>query len=395
MAEPFTLQTLTLTREKVYFALVLVFSILVWLLAAMTIVIPMILVLVALFTWLASGLLVAQLKADAVRIDAHQFPSLADSLTRVCASLQVREVPELYVLQAGGLLNAFTIRHCSRKFIVVLSDMLEALGPDTAEMRYLLGHEVGHIARRHILKRIALLPGLLLPLLGNAYLRACESSCDRFGAFAARDNMDAAVRAMMVISGGKEAGKAMNPEAFAAQHARLRGFFVSWYELVSGYPPLSQRISDLLDIKAGRRSVRPSRNPLAYFFAIFSLGGAPSGGGNLMVTVAIIGLLAAIAIPNFIRARETTMENACLNNLRMIGAAKNEVARDLGLRDGEPVPVEKVIDLLPEEQPIRCLGGGEYSVNNVGEETACSVHGTMAQAGERRDRARGGSDASE
>ncbi len=42
---------------------------------------------------------------------------------------------------------------------------------------------------------------------------------------------------------------------------------------------------------------------------------------EIMIVVAIIGLLAAIAIPNFVRARNTSQQNACINNLRMIDGA--------------------------------------------------------------------------
>src|SRR5579859_5427163 len=43
---------------------------------------------------------------------------------------------------------------------------------------------------------------------------------------------------------------------------------------------------------------------------------------EIMIVVAIIGLLAAIAIPNFARARTTSQQNACINNLRQIDGAK-------------------------------------------------------------------------
>ena len=42
---------------------------------------------------------------------------------------------------------------------------------------------------------------------------------------------------------------------------------------------------------------------------------------EIMIVVAIIGLLAAIAIPNFVRARTTAQMNACINNLRQVDAA--------------------------------------------------------------------------
>jgi prepilin-type N-terminal cleavage/methylation domain-containing protein len=47
---------------------------------------------------------------------------------------------------------------------------------------------------------------------------------------------------------------------------------------------------------------------------------------EIMIVVAIIGLLAAIAIPNFIKARTTAQTNACINNLRQIDAAKQQWA---------------------------------------------------------------------
>jgi len=47
---------------------------------------------------------------------------------------------------------------------------------------------------------------------------------------------------------------------------------------------------------------------------------------EIMIVVAIIGLLAAIAIPNFVRARQTSQTNACINNLRQIDGAKQQWA---------------------------------------------------------------------
>jgi prepilin-type N-terminal cleavage/methylation domain-containing protein len=51
---------------------------------------------------------------------------------------------------------------------------------------------------------------------------------------------------------------------------------------------------------------------------------------EIMIVVAIIGLLAAIAIPNFVRARSTSQMNACINNLRIIDGAKQSWALEKG-----------------------------------------------------------------
>ena len=47
---------------------------------------------------------------------------------------------------------------------------------------------------------------------------------------------------------------------------------------------------------------------------------------EIMIVMAIIGLLAAIAIPSFVRARTTSQKNACINNLRQIDGAKEQWA---------------------------------------------------------------------
>jgi len=327
MNQRLTLQNLTLEKEKIYFAVVLAFAIAMWLALAMTIFGLLIAAVFAAFAWLAQGLLVAQLRADGVKVDERQLPELAGALRQVCDTLQVRKIPDLYIVQSGGLLNAFATRHCGRNFVVLYSEMLEAYGPNSPEIRFLLGHEIGHIRQHHLPKQILLAPGMFVPLIGNAYSRACESSCDRHGAFAAGD-VAAAARAMMVLSGGREAGKWMTPEVFASQYRASRGFFVSWYELISGYPTLSQRVANLLALTEDARRPPPGRHPLAYVFALFSFGGRATGGVNLLVTVAVIAILAGMLIPALTAARAKARQAADRGNLQRIDAALHQYSNE-------------------------------------------------------------------
>src|SRR2546422_1294996 len=64
---------------------------------------------------------------------------------------------------------------------------------------------------------------------------------------------------------------------------------------------------------------------------------------EIMIVVAIIGLLAAIAIPNFVRARTTAQQNACINNLRQIDGAKQQWALETR-QNGTATPVATDID---------------------------------------------------
>jgi prepilin-type N-terminal cleavage/methylation domain-containing protein len=99
---------------------------------------------------------------------------------------------------------------------------------------------------------------------------------------------------------------------------------------------------------------------------------------EIMVVVLIIGLLAAIALPGFIKARNLSQQNACINNLRMIDSAKAQWALNARKSDGEaPVTTEVNQYVKGSTTPV-CPAGGIYSFNNVGSDPTCAgVTATM------------------
>ena len=95
---------------------------------------------------------------------------------------------------------------------------------------------------------------------------------------------------------------------------------------------------------------------------------------EIMIVVAIIGLLAAIAIPNFVKARQTAQTNACINNLRIIDAAKQQWALEKGQvstaspASSDIVPyLGRAGSVLPAE-PL----SGSYTINAVSAVPVCS-----------------------
>ncbi len=99
---------------------------------------------------------------------------------------------------------------------------------------------------------------------------------------------------------------------------------------------------------------------------------------EIMIVVAIIGLLAAIAIPNFIKARATAQANACINNLRQIDAAINEWALEQGQTTGAAVNAAVISGYLKLNSASSipgCPAGGTYTYGNVGdtEQISCSL----------------------
>jgi prepilin-type N-terminal cleavage/methylation domain-containing protein len=101
---------------------------------------------------------------------------------------------------------------------------------------------------------------------------------------------------------------------------------------------------------------------------------------EIMIVVAIIGLLAAIAIPNFVRARATSQKNACINNLRQIDGAKQQWAL-------EQHQVSTATPVSADIQPYlgrgaagtypTCPASGAYTIAAVNVPPSCSLNGSQ------------------
>jgi prepilin-type N-terminal cleavage/methylation domain-containing protein len=104
---------------------------------------------------------------------------------------------------------------------------------------------------------------------------------------------------------------------------------------------------------------------------------------EIMIVVAIIGVLAAIGIPSFLHARTRAQATACINNLRQIESAVQQVAIEKGLHVGDtinyPNDVTAYIKLNSDGSIPPCPAGGDYSVATVGTipQALCSLGTTV------------------
>jgi prepilin-type N-terminal cleavage/methylation domain-containing protein len=102
---------------------------------------------------------------------------------------------------------------------------------------------------------------------------------------------------------------------------------------------------------------------------------------EIMIVVAIIGLLASIAIPNFVRARAAAQASACINNLTKIDAAAGEFALERGKKTGDtinyPDDLTVYIKLNSAGSIPPCPAGGTYTCATVGTIPSCSVAATV------------------
>ncbi len=284
-------------RERSLGAVLLVLGVLAWLaLVVGTFGVALVVLLFGFIAYLfAQSTLVAHLRGNAVELSAEQFPDLHTQFVDCCDKLGLGgKRPEAYVLQGGGLLNAFAAQFLGHRFVVLLSGVVDAMQAHPDGVRFYVGHELGHLRRGHAVGGLLRLPVLWLPLIGGAYARAKETSCDLHG-LASSSSGESAARALAALSAGPQRWQQMDLQAFARQARHGSGFWMSFHELTSGYPWLAKRVA-----RVTGATRLPGRHPLAYVLAAFvPYAGRLGGGFGLLLMVYLIGVLAAVAIPQY------------------------------------------------------------------------------------------------
>ena len=101
---------------------------------------------------------------------------------------------------------------------------------------------------------------------------------------------------------------------------------------------------------------------------------------EIMIVVAIIGLLMAIAIPNFVNARKTAQKTACINNLQQIENAENQWALENKKKDTDSYALDDLkpyIKLDSHKELPSCPAGGTYSPGaTLADSPTCSLGDT-------------------
>jgi hypothetical protein len=159
-----------------------------------------------------------------------------------------------------------------------------------------IGHELGHVATGHLSFRLFLLPARILPLIGAAYSRACEYTCDRCGHEVVGD-LAVSSRALAILAAGPRTARRLDLDAFVEQRAETRRFWMAVYELNATHPFLSKRVAALREWRQQGSAARPGRNPWSYPLApLFGgLAGNPAAAFGLLVV--FVALAFGMALP--------------------------------------------------------------------------------------------------
>jgi len=110
----------------------------------------------------------------------------------------------------------------------------------------------------------------------------------------------------------------------------------------------------------------------------FAIAGLALGYSNLVVSLVMAIFYTAITIPAFVKARDTSMQNACVNNMRFIDSAKEQWALENAREDGAIVDTDGVNQYIKGQTTPICPKGGRYDYHVIGDDPECSIHGTLS-----------------
>ncbi len=238
-------------KERVYYGILLTVSLLVyvWAISALASgpaaagVMGVMIVYGAMFAvgfWMLHAIFLGRLRGNAVRVSERQLPDLYRIVVEQCRALEM-DVPDVFVTQAGGVLNAFATKFFRRRFVILYAEIVElAREQGEAAVRFVVAHELAHIKRKHLNRRWLIFPGLLVPFLGSAYSRACEYTCDRFGAHL---EPHGAVSGLLVLAAGKRLYREVDTNEYVRQTNDEDGFWFWFAEKTSTHPNLTKRVA--------------------------------------------------------------------------------------------------------------------------------------------------------
>ena len=341
------MMNLVYKNEKKLFAIAVTISALFWLiLIGVTYGIALVYVLFGLLFYLfvKSGF-ISHIKGNGVKVTAAQFPDLHRSLNKCSQKIGMDTKPEMYLLRAD-FFNAFATKFLGRNFVVLFTDVVDALADEPAAIDFYVGHELGHVHRNHLKWAGFLFPALLLPVLGAGYRRAQEYTCDRYGAYCC-DTDENVCSALAAMSAGNTRWKEMSTTEYLTQVAATSEFWMSFHELTNDYPWQTKRMASALAFRKNEEIRHPRRSFFAGLLSIFVPRFGPGGGGaSLLITVAMIGILAAIAIPAY---QDYTIRAQVSEGLNLSGGPKAAVTEFV--QDYREWPTDNsAVGLMPAEE---------------------------------------------
>ncbi|OKL37646.1 M48 family metallopeptidase [Domibacillus mangrovi] len=362
-------RNLVYPKETIYFILCCLVSIGLYIAVAFSIIILPIIIAIFLISLFFHAVSIGSIRGNGVRVSEQQFPDVYERIQTLSSDMRLPRVPDVFILQSGGALNAFATRFFGRNVVVLYSEVFElARQKGNQELDFIIAHELAHVKRRHIWKNWLILPAMWVPFLSEAYSRAAEYTCDRHAAYYTNDGQ-ASKNALTILGIGKVLYREVNEDAYLQQIQQESNPFVWLSEKWSTHPNLPKRIQHvgqfmrMADTPTYQTNKRKMIGGVTVLFLVIGLlyGGIAAGFTYAMTKMESSDLFASLM---------TLDEEMTYDDI------ESEVTNYTDLMDAASIgDTEKVAQLLAsgaaiDEQDSEGSTALHYSIYNLNDEMA-------------------------
>ncbi len=191
-----------------------------------------------------------ELLGTSVKVSSRQFPHLHSRVVE-CAEMLDIPTPTVYVTESPHI-NAGTYGTNEEAFILVNSALVDKM--DDAQVKFVIGHECGHIQNNHVVYHTAarfMAQGIgvyvkwaSLPasMALDAWSRRGEVTCDRAGLICCKDEEVALKSIMKLAVGSEKLFDEMDLDEFLAQLEGVQKGVGRFAELFQSHPYLPKRV---------------------------------------------------------------------------------------------------------------------------------------------------------
>jgi len=222
-----------------------------------------IIIILALAIYIAFNLykMYAQEMAYAVKVSEVNFPEIYNKAKEFSDKLGFKKVPEIYVTQENGSLNAFASNVVFRQYIQLNAEMVDIAymeNKDFDAIYFIMGHEFGHLYFKHTSIRniVFTIFFKMVPFFGNLLTRAMEYSCDRVAQALTDDKQSA--QSLIICAAGRHLYKHVDMNEYInnalGNYGPLQRLARLLLNLTKSHPIMPFRIKALMDPdrKSGR-----------------------------------------------------------------------------------------------------------------------------------------------
>ena len=199
-------------------------------------------VIIFLYIKLVQIFMIGHLKGNGVQITEKQFPEVYRMIIEIAQSYHMKKIPDVFLIQSGGILNAYATRFVGKNYIAIYSEIFSIVNQESAVLKFILAHEMAHIKRSHLQKRFWTILSVWVPFLGSAYSRSCEYTCDNFGNAVAPAGSK---NGLVMLAAGRELYKQINIDQYLEDAEKNNSGSVKFTGIFLSHPNLPKRIRNI------------------------------------------------------------------------------------------------------------------------------------------------------